>query len=345
MREAGVELSDADGGSIDLASFLEFIRRTLVADLPSSKLEHIKALFTSTAREGGGGGGGGGGSGGGAGDGVGGAKAGAARSLGCNGAAAATPLPHTHTLAGAGGGTNMHPAGSGGGCPSTGGASTPMGTPHSGGSGVGSRAARLPLAPSLDGIVEVAGVSGAGGRDGSASADGGGVVSKAQTEWMLNQLGCTLDESTFTEIFDEVDSDSDGHLILGEFITAIGMLKQNMLEVLDLEQSFTRLRDDARLAARASLAEAPPGGTPATSPLAKLRMRGSVARGLRASTSETPPPPRPALLEHCIYASDLVATLHISEEEAEEMIFIADFKDNQAIDFTEFKQVVVNWSK
>ena len=169
MREAGVELSDADGGSIDLASFLEFIRRTLVADLPSSKLEHIKALFTSTAREGGGGGGGGGG---GAGDGVGGAKAGAARSLGCNGAAAATPLPHTHTLAGAGGGTNMHPAGSGGGCPSTGGASTPMGTPHSGGSGVGSRAARLPLAPSLDGIVEVAAVSAAGGRDASPAADG-----------------------------------------------------------------------------------------------------------------------------------------------------------------------------
>ena len=44
MREAGIELSDADGGSIDLASFLEFIRRTLVADLPSSKLEHIESL-------------------------------------------------------------------------------------------------------------------------------------------------------------------------------------------------------------------------------------------------------------------------------------------------------------
>ena len=106
-------------------------------------------------------------------------------------------------------------------------------------------------------------------------------MSKAQTEWMLNQLGCTLDESTFTEIFDEVDSDSDGHLILGEFITAIGMLKQNMLEVLDLEQSFTRLRDDARLAARASLAEAPPGSTPATSPLAnqmRARSRAGCAR-------------------------------------------------------------------
>ena len=45
-----------------------------------------------------------------------------------------------------------------------------------------------------------------------------------------------------------------------------------------------------------------------------------------------------------MYASDLVATLGISEAEAEEMIFIADLKDNQAIDFTEFKQVVINWS-
>ena len=26
------------------------------------------------------------------------------------------------------------------------------------------------------------------------------------------------------------------------------------------------------------------------------------------------------------------------------MIFIADLQDNQQIDFTEFKQVVVNWS-
>ena len=48
--------------------------------------------------------------------------------------------------------------------------------------------------------------------------------------------------------------------------------------------------------------------------------------------------------EHCVYASDLVKTLGISEAEAEEMIFIADFKDSAAIDFSEFKQVVVNFS-
>ena len=34
----------------------------------------------------------------------------------------------------------------------------------------------------------------------------------------------------------------------------------------------------------------------------------------------------------------------ITEPEAEEMIFIADLKENSAIDFTEFRQVVVNWS-
>ena len=54
-------------------------------------------------------------------------------------------------------------------------------------------------------------------------------------------------------------------------------------------------------------------------------------------------------LGHRVYASDLVATLGISEAEAEEMIFIADLKDadegaDKFIDFTEFKQVVVNWS-
>lgn len=30
--------------------------------------------------------------------------------------------------------------------------------------------------------------------------------------------------------------------------------------------------------------------------------------------------------EHVVYASDLVAALHVTEEEAEEMIFIADLK-------------------
>ena len=47
---------------------------------------------------------------------------------------------------------------------------------------------------------------------------------------------------------------------------------------------------------------------------------------------------------HEVYASDLVAALGVTPAEAEEMIFIADLKDNQSIDFTEFKQVVVNWS-
>ena len=59
-------------------------------------------------------------------------------------------------------------------------------------------------------------------------------VTKAQAEWMLHTLGCSLDEHTFTEIFDETDSDGDGRLELSEFITAMGMLKRNLLELIDL---------------------------------------------------------------------------------------------------------------
>merc|ERR1712196_528405 len=66
--------------------------------------------------------------------------------------------------------------------------------------------------------------------------------SKAKVEWILHQLGCTLDEQTFTEIFDEVDSDADGQVEVDEFITALGMLKKNVLEIRELEQSFTQLR-------------------------------------------------------------------------------------------------------
>jgi len=48
--------------------------------------------------------------------------------------------------------------------------------------------------------------------------------------------------------------------------------------------------------------------------------------------------------EHALYASDLMAALDVTEQEAEEMVFIADLKESQSIDFNEFKQVVVNWS-
>lgn len=61
-----------------------------------------------------------------------------------------------------------------------------------------------------------------------------------------------------------------------------------------------------------------------------------------------PPKLEPAGAEaeqHVVRASDLVAALGVTLEEAEEMIFIADLKDNQVIDFTEFRQVVVNWSE
>jgi len=61
-------------------------------------------------------------------------------------------------------------------------------------------------------------------------------------------------------------------------------------------------------------------------------------------TSGTLQPAAPQLDEHMVYASDLVLTLGVTEAEAEEMIFIADLQDNNAIDFTEFKQIVVNWS-
>ena len=93
---------------------------------------------------------------------------------------------------------------------------------------------------------------------------------------------------------------------------------------MELEKAFTRLRE-----ARVRL-EALPSRD---SSRARARSSGSDG-GVELPKKE----------EHMVYASDLVLTLGVSEAEAEEMIFIADLQDNQAIDFTEFKQVVVNWS-
>jgi hypothetical protein len=170
---------------------------------------------------------------------------------------------------------------------------------------------------------------------------------------VLQRLGFHLDDVSFHELFDEVDGDGDGHiyehdgtlalaLALAltltptlaclppyptaapsrhiyehEFVTMIGMLKRNLLEVMLLEESFTRFR-----AARADGATAPG--------------RVVYAAGAAGGPQRQP--------EHVVYAADLVATLGVTEIEAEEMIFIADLKDNQYIDFTEFKQVVVSWS-
>ena len=147
---------------------------------------------------------------------------------------------------------------------------------------------------------------------GSAASEKGMMVHKPQAAEALRELGFDLDEETFDEVFAEIDGDGDGSITNEEFINGIGMLKREVLEIMQLEASFTRLRANARRSATGGDIEAANGGPPKD--------------------------------EHMIYASDLVAILGVTELEAEEMIFIADLKENSAIDFTEFRQVVVNWS-
>ena len=147
---------------------------------------------------------------------------------------------------------------------------------------------------------------------GSAASENGMMVHKPQAAEALRELGFDLDEETFDEVFAEIDGDGDGSITNEEFINGIGMLKREVLEIMQLEASFTRLRANARRSATGGDIEAANGGPPKD--------------------------------EHMIYASDLVAILGVTELEAEEMIFIADLKENSAIDFTEFRQVVVNWS-
>ena len=80
-----------------------------------------------------------------------------------------------------------------------------------------------------------------------------------------------------------------------------------LLQVMELEKSFTRFRE-----------------------------ANSPRRSAEAS-------PQAEQEEHRVFATDLVAALSVSEEEAEEMIFIADLQETSSIDFTEFRNLVVNW--
>jgi Ca2+-binding EF-hand superfamily protein len=145
--------------------------------------------------------------------------------------------------------------------------------------------------------VEASTAAAEGAGEGAAS-----VLTKTETEEVLQQLGLHLDQVTCAEVFDEVDADGDGKISHDEFIAAVGMLKRNIVETLQLEKAFTRLR-----------------------PMHDTRGQH--------------------LDEHLIYASDLVDTLGVTSDEAEEMIFIADLSSNRCVDIAEFKALVVNWTR
>jgi len=162
--------------------------------------------------------------------------------------------------------------------------------------------------------------------DRDSTAEPARLVTRLETQELLRTLGFLLDHDTFNEVFDDVDSDGDDALLLEEFITCVGMLKKSVLEVRALEESFTRFR----------------------SPCDGSRLRERMKRDELALQQK--PPVKPSDEgdgatdeEHKIYAADLVAALGVTEEIAEEMIYIADLQQNQSITFTEFRQVVVNW--
>ena len=241
---------DADG-CIELDGFLEFMRRTMVADLPKAKMGAIRTSFERTAKQ-----------------------------------TSRTEVP----------------------------------------------ASTLARRGRYDGAA-------GGGEMAAAQTDQMDVVTLQQATEMLVGLGFLLDDLSMEEVFDEVDGDGDGCITYEEFVTCIGMLKRNLLEVHTLEASFTRFRQAAGKSKRRMEKEsAASRASPATS--------AAGGPGAAGATS----PPEVAIEgeeeeeDHHVYASDLVAALGVTEEEAEEMIFIADLKDNERIDFTEWKQVVVNWS-
>ena len=276
----------AQGGRISKSDFLEFMRKTIVADLPSSKLVTVRAKFKQAVAGGG-----------------------------------VTPASRLPSIVSARGNASTTNAGS----PTV-----------SESRGVGLVSSPLGLRSSDGGGGESSDAKhrhkGFGGEHNAA------VISKASAETLLHELGCELDEQSYAEIFDECDSDGDGTITVEEFITALGMLKRNVLEVMQLEQSFTRMRAHRLAQADGGIAGA--GGTARPPP-----PRHQLTHGGKTTVQLVAAP----LNEHAVYASDLVHCLGITGAEAEEMIFIADLKDDPrdvepSIDFTEFKQVVVNWS-
>mmetsp|Transcript_23205 Transcript_23205/g.55929 ORF Transcript_23205/g.55929 Transcript_23205/m.55929 type:complete len:1314 (-) Transcript_23205:373-4314(-) len=157
---------------------------------------------------------------------------------------------------------------------------------------------------------------------------------------LMHELGFELDEHTFDDLFADVDYRGDGTVTRDELITALGMLKKNILEVMELEKAFTRLRQGRNKGPPLATEKSSKSGLFGLSRASKTEL---TPRGSKTDVA-SPPAVAPPMEDHMVYASDLVLTLGVTAAEAEEMIFIADLQENNAIDFTEFKQVVVNWS-
>ena len=285
MHDLGI-VEDTDG-SIALETFLEFMRRTLVADLPAEKMERIHEVFARTT---------------GACD---------AGESGHKDGADADALP-----------------------------TTPLPPPLLSGEETFSTELPTPRTVGRD-HAGTAGAAGAAGGGAAGAARAAPTATKAQVARMLKSLGFLLD-GVLSELFDELDADADGRLSEAEFVTCVGMIKANLLEVMHLEQSFVRFRKAAESATGTT---PPPSPTrrASTPPSPKRGSPPSPKRGAKAGARAAVGSSTPDNL-HVVRASDLVAALNVTMAEAEEMIFIADIKDNQLVDFTEFRQVVVNWS-
>ena len=312
MKELGIE-EDADA-TIDKRNFLEFMRRCFVADLPASKMDRVHALFLDEAYK----------------------RDEASRREADEGPPILSPAARPRQ-------SKQAPL-----------ADAP--------SALAERSLQsLLVAPdgsaqnpkALGELVEHHHMAESPARHSHVrDAESTLAVSRAQAAKLLQTLGFILDELSLTEFFDELDADGaciariailaygdagarrsmtvhdacdnagscllcltgDGLMSEEEFIACIGMIKCDLLETMHLERSFKSFRQTAN----ANYAVA----------------AGATADANTGEEDEV----------HQVYATDLVGALGVTLVEAEEMIFIADLKDNQSIDFTEFKQVVVSWS-
>lgn len=272
------KIEEAADGTIDIDGFLEFMRKTILSDLPSAKLPTIHHLFKSEVKR------------------------------------AQLDRKAEQQMA------EMRSSSADGARPSREDMSSPAGR----------RAARASREQTVSRRQARASKENMmASKEKEQDDPDMAMLNKEHVGRLFQMLGFVLDELTVKEVFDGVDSNGDGYITEVEFITCVGMLKRNLVEVQQLQSSFTAFRESAKKKAEEASKKA-------AEDLAHAKKHHK--HGLPMASRPDDPD------DHNVYAEDLVAALGVSEEEAEEMIFIADLKESQAIDFTEFKQVVVNWS-
>ena len=200
-------------------------------------------------------------------------------------------------------------------------------------------------------------------------------MEESRVQVLFASLGFDVESSGWQDVMGVIDADGDGDVDFSEFLTGIGMMKQFCLLSSQLDAAFRDFKIESTKMRRASLAlsrslaatqsESNPGVFGSSNSLKALAASFQAVAGTEFQARFTVPQDDEDDLNEDspdLDAGDLEAFLTITRDEAEEMVFLADQDEVDAvqneqgsqndeavisyrtIDTDEFQQLIRSWA-